>query len=309
MLALERVRAVGPRAADDRELLLEPLHAHAQRRELEAEGRVLGLVPAGPEAELDAAARDVVDRCHGLGQDGRVAEGGGRDQHAEPQGRRDRGQPRHRRPGLERAALVAPVDGEVVVGAEQRAHAVRLASLREGDPLRPGDVFLALDHQLGSHAASLVGRSGQVERGRDPRYDAVDRERRQAVRLEESASGSGRRGTPSRPSRRAPTSAGPRTPLPLSTEQVGQLEHRRGTDDRRGQEECEARGVLVRETRPRGRPPSSRRNARCRARARPPAPPIAIAPRHETRARSARRHLPPFRRSAPAAADAPRRRA
>ena len=156
VLALERERAVGPCAAHDRELLLEHLHARAQRREGEAVRLVLALVPAGAEAELDAAAGDVIDGGHGLGEHGGMTEGRRRDEHAEPEARRDRRQAGQRRPGLERAALVVALDREVVIRAEQRAHAMLLAGPRERDPLRPGHVLLALDHQLDSHAPLLA---------------------------------------------------------------------------------------------------------------------------------------------------------
>ena len=118
---------------------------------LEAVGLVLALVPAGADPELDAAVRDVIHGGGVLGQHRRMAERRGRDEHAEPEARRDRGQAGQRGPGLERAALLVPVDREVVVRAEERAHAVLLAGLRERDPLRPRHVLLALDHQLEPH--------------------------------------------------------------------------------------------------------------------------------------------------------------
>ena len=62
----------------------------------------------------------------------------------------------------------------------------------------------------------------------------------------------------------APTSAGPRTPLPELPEQVGQLQQRRGADDRRRQQEREAGRVLVLTARPAGRRPSSRPSGRSR---------------------------------------------
>ena len=156
VLALEGERAVGPGSAHDGELLLEHVHARPDRREAEAVGLVLALVPAGSEAELDAAIRDVVDRRHVLGEHGRVPERRGRDEHAQPELRRHRRQARHRHPRVERAALLVAVDREVVVGAEQRAHAVLLAGLREGHPLRPGHVLLAFDHQLDPHGCSSL---------------------------------------------------------------------------------------------------------------------------------------------------------
>ena len=60
MLAGEAERARGPRAADDLQLLGEPVHPHAHRREREAVGLVLGLPPAGADAQLDPAAGDPV---------------------------------------------------------------------------------------------------------------------------------------------------------------------------------------------------------------------------------------------------------
>jgi hypothetical protein len=45
----------------------------------------------------------------------------------------------------------ALVDRDVVVGAEEALEADPLAGLGEGDPLRPGDVLLALDHQAQPH--------------------------------------------------------------------------------------------------------------------------------------------------------------
>ena len=153
----EGERPVGPDAADDRELLLEQLHARPERRELEAVGLVLALVPAGAEAELDAPVRDVVDGSDVLGEHRRVAERRRRDEHAEAQAGRDRREPRHRRPGSSEPRSSWPADREVVIRAEQRADAVLLAGLRERDPLRPGHVLLALDHQLDAHCRQLRG--------------------------------------------------------------------------------------------------------------------------------------------------------
>jgi hypothetical protein len=75
VLAREREGAVGPGAADDLELLLEHFHALAERREREAVGLVLALVPAGADPELDPPVRDVVGSGHELGEHGRVPEG------------------------------------------------------------------------------------------------------------------------------------------------------------------------------------------------------------------------------------------
>src|SRR3954452_5620980 len=148
-------RMFGPLPVDDLELLGQNRHPLTHRREREAVGGVLGLEPAGPDAELDAAAGDVVRRDHGLGQHARVAEGRGRDEGADAQRGRDRAQRRHGAPGIERAALGVLVDGEVVVGAEKRVEAEPFARLRERDPVGPRDALLAFDHEADPHRHSF----------------------------------------------------------------------------------------------------------------------------------------------------------
>ena len=151
VLAGERERPLGPLAVHDLELLGEHPHALAERREREAVGGVLALVPARAEAELDAPARHVVGGHDDLRDVGGVAERDRGDERAEPQRARVRGERRERRPRVERAALLHVIEVELVVGAEQRRHAVRLARLRERQPLGPGDAVLALDHQAEVH--------------------------------------------------------------------------------------------------------------------------------------------------------------
>ena len=62
-----------PQPGDDRQLLLEALEALAERRERDAVGVVLLLVPAGAEAELDATARHLVDAGDGDRQHARAS--------------------------------------------------------------------------------------------------------------------------------------------------------------------------------------------------------------------------------------------
>jgi hypothetical protein len=81
--ALERERAGLPRAVHDLDLLGEDLEPRAGVVEGEAVGAVLGLEPAGAHPKLHAAARDVIDRDGRLGEQGRMPEGGGRDERAE----------------------------------------------------------------------------------------------------------------------------------------------------------------------------------------------------------------------------------
>ena len=72
VLALVRGAVLGEEAADQRERLLELVEAAADRREVVAEGLGLGLVPPRAEAELEAAAGDVVERRRGLREQARV---------------------------------------------------------------------------------------------------------------------------------------------------------------------------------------------------------------------------------------------
>ena len=96
---------------------------------------------------------------------------------------------RDRRPGVERAALAAIVDREVVVGAEHRPHPVLLAGGGERLPVVPGHVLLALDHQADLHRRSSFGFGGhrfhglptrlwpQLREGLEARRGALDQRR------------------------------------------------------------------------------------------------------------------------------------
>ncbi len=159
--ALEGEGVLGEGAGDDLQLLGQPLHADGRGRELEAVGAVLALVPAGPEPQLDPAAGDVVGRDHHLGQDRRVPEGGRGDQRAQADAAGPGGQRGQGGPGVERPALGIAHQRPVVVGAEQALQAVLLARPGQGEPLLPGDVLLALDHQADPHAALLLGCASQ----------------------------------------------------------------------------------------------------------------------------------------------------
>jgi hypothetical protein len=140
----------------DLELLGEHLHAHARRRERKAERAVLALHPAGSEPELDPPARDVVGCRSGVGkQRGRPERRGG-DERAETQLGRPRCESGERRPGVVRSAPDATVAGQVVVGAEERLEPARLAGVGERDPVRPGHVLLALDHEAEAHAGQVM---------------------------------------------------------------------------------------------------------------------------------------------------------
>ena len=147
----ERRLGLLPLAADDLELLGQQLHPLAQRRKREPERLVLGLVPARPQAQLDPPARDVVDGDGRARDQRRVAERDRRDHRPQPDPlgpHRDR--PKGR-PGVQGAAAVAAVAGEVMVGPEQRLEAARLAGIGQRRPVVPGDVLLALDHEAEPH--------------------------------------------------------------------------------------------------------------------------------------------------------------
>ena len=97
---------------------------------------VLALVPTGAHADLDAAARDVVDGDGHPREHARVAEGRRRDERAEADALRERGEPRERRPGVVRVG-VGPDDRRVVVGAEEPLEAVLLGQAARAAPSRP----------------------------------------------------------------------------------------------------------------------------------------------------------------------------
>ena len=127
------------------ELFLEHVHPGTQVGEREAVRLVLTVVPAGSESEFDAAVRDPVRGRDELGQLGRVAEGGGRDERSEPQLRGDRRERAQRAPRIERPSVRDPGDVQVVVGAKQLRDPVGFARARQRDPLGPRDALLALD--------------------------------------------------------------------------------------------------------------------------------------------------------------------
>ena len=92
-----------------RDRLLQPGDPDRGAVEGNAQGGVLGPIPAGPEAQLHPAPREHVERRHLFGQDARVAHVVGQHEHAEPEpggGARRRGQ---RREGGE---LLAQVIGQ-----------------------------------------------------------------------------------------------------------------------------------------------------------------------------------------------------
>ncbi len=145
------VIGIAPLAAHLRELRLERVHPLAHGREREPVHSVLSLVPAGTEAELDAAARDLLRGRRALRDHGRVPEGHGRDERPEPDPLRTGRERRQRRPCVERSGAAAADDREVVVGAEKTLEPRALGGLRERQPPFPGHALLALDHETDAH--------------------------------------------------------------------------------------------------------------------------------------------------------------
>ena len=96
-----------PRAHDHLHLLGKELEPLPPVEEREAMREVLALVPARAHPDLDAAARDVVDR-HGHPREyARVPERRGRDHRPEPDAIRDGGETGERRPRVVRIARPA----------------------------------------------------------------------------------------------------------------------------------------------------------------------------------------------------------
>ena len=74
MATREAERSVGEQPAEDGDRLGHPLDPHARRVELQADRPVLGLVPAGPDPDVEPAVAEDVERREVLGHDGRVAQ-------------------------------------------------------------------------------------------------------------------------------------------------------------------------------------------------------------------------------------------
>jgi len=81
--SIEGGRFVAPESLDDLDSFLEAIHALFECREGEAEGLVLGDVPARAHAEDEASAAEPVDLGGHAGEQCGVAEGHGRDERAE----------------------------------------------------------------------------------------------------------------------------------------------------------------------------------------------------------------------------------
>jgi hypothetical protein len=97
-------RLAGQESPDDGERLLEPVDAPARAVERDARRAVLGLVPAGPDAELEAAAGQMVQARRLVRHDRGMAEVVGEHHRAHVQALGHRGSGRQR---AERGQLLA----------------------------------------------------------------------------------------------------------------------------------------------------------------------------------------------------------
>jgi hypothetical protein len=116
---LERRTVLGPEALQDLHRLPEHPDPPAHAREGHAVLAVLLLVPCGADAELELAARDVVDRRGDIRQQRRVAIGVTDDEDAAADARGVRGERREQREPLEARPLRIRLDRQEVV--EDRA--------------------------------------------------------------------------------------------------------------------------------------------------------------------------------------------
>jgi hypothetical protein len=94
---LQRDVVVGQQAAHDRQVLGEAVRAPIKG---EAEGSMLGHLVAGADAEQQPTRGQLLQGAGHLGQQGRVAECGGRDQAADLDALGGRPDCREQRPGL-----------------------------------------------------------------------------------------------------------------------------------------------------------------------------------------------------------------
>ena len=140
-----------PQTGEDGEGLLQALEALAQGRELEAVGGVLGVVPAGAQAELDPAARHVVDLGHLDGEQAGWAEGGAGDEGAQPDALGLTGDGTQGQPGVGRPGQTVAAHGEEVVRAEEGVEACGFGRLGHAEEGPVGRTLLGFDEDAKQH--------------------------------------------------------------------------------------------------------------------------------------------------------------
>jgi hypothetical protein len=126
-------RAAGQQSPDDGERLLEPVDAPARAVERQAGRAVFGLVPAGPDAELEPAARQVMQARRLVRHDRGMAEVVGEHHRAHMQAPGHRGGGRQR---AERGQLLAERARREVIADEERIDPRILNAARVVGPRR-----------------------------------------------------------------------------------------------------------------------------------------------------------------------------
>jgi hypothetical protein len=118
--AVERERTSAEQSADDVDRLGQAGEPLAGRRERQADGFVLGLVPSGAEPDVEPAAADAIERGQRLGEHGRRPQRLTRHERAEAgpgHGAGQRGQRDERlvdAVGISRSAVFGDVEKEMV---------------------------------------------------------------------------------------------------------------------------------------------------------------------------------------------------
>jgi hypothetical protein len=142
-----------PQADQDRELLLKPVEPLADLREREPICGMLGLVPAGAEAEFHPATRHPVELGDLDREDTRKPERHRADQRAEPDRPRLAGQAGQHGERIRRARqAVVVVHRQVVIGQEEAAEARVLGQPRQPQLLVVGGAELGAGEQTHIHA-------------------------------------------------------------------------------------------------------------------------------------------------------------
>src|SRR4051794_25555629 len=110
----------------DRELVLEQVGALADRRERKPERKVILLVPAGADPDLDPSAAHVIDRRDKLHEVAGIPERHGADKRSERDPRGLPRQPGEDRPRVGRRAAAFAREARVVVAPEEALEAAPL---------------------------------------------------------------------------------------------------------------------------------------------------------------------------------------
>src|SRR5262249_15596663 len=142
--AVERARVLARHQVHALDRFLEPDYPLSRLRKVAAEHRLLGLVPARSESDLEPAAGDVIDRHGHLGQDLRVAKSVGGDQDADADLPCDGRQAAEKGPGFA-VGPVGPARLNEVVAEPRALIAKAFEELPPLDGLLPRHVLVGAD--------------------------------------------------------------------------------------------------------------------------------------------------------------------